>query len=117
MVISEVHQTYAGTEIMIEGGRYIKGKYKTMSSQSQHVTVCHKMRKSVLSLHSTWTAVADLLLVFHQINNINSPDNSPGPSSAKQVHDDDKEESQPRKKCVISLSVMDTMLILIYCQT
>ena len=30
MEISEVHQTYAGTEIMIEGGRYIKGKYKTM---------------------------------------------------------------------------------------
>ena len=30
MEISEVHQTYAGTKITIEGGRYIKGKYKTM---------------------------------------------------------------------------------------
>ena len=75
--------------------------------------------QTTVSDHSNdaWTAVADLLWVFRQINNINSPDNSPGPSSAKRVHDDDKEESQLRKKCVISLSVMDTMLILIYCQT
>ena len=41
MEISEVHQIYAGTKITIEGGRYIKGKYKTMVVT---VTTCDRQR-------------------------------------------------------------------------
>ena len=57
MEISEVHQTYAGTEITIKGGRYIKGKYKTMvvtvttcDCVSQNVEKCFITTFNIISL-------------------------------------------------------------------
>ena len=54
--------------------------------------------------NNTWSAVGDLLWVFHEINKINSP----GPSSAKQACDDDEKETQAKKKCVIPCVVVNT---------
>lgn len=48
---------------------------------------------------NAWSAVADLLWVFRQMNKINSP----GVSSKKRAHDDDEEEFQPKKKYVLPL--------------
>jgi hypothetical protein len=46
--------------------------------------------------NDAWSAVADLLWVFRQINNIDSTAAVAG--TTKRAHDDDEEESQPKKK-------------------
>ena len=49
---------------------------------------------------NAWSAVADLSWVFRQITEVNSPGNS----SQKRARDDDKEESQPKKRFVIPVA-------------